>query len=107
MQVLTPLKNTKKPEFKKLKPIKMANKANYWALLASFILTMLGIFGFYTNAIKKVEDNAAERAKKDENYELRIKYLENGYQTFGTQLNEVAKDQTKILILLQNKQDRK
>ena len=85
----------------------MANNANYWALLASFILTMLGIFGFYTNAIKKVEDNAAERAKKDENYELRIKYLENGYQTFGTQLNEVAKDQTKILILLQNKQDRK
>ena len=56
MPELTLSKNIKNIQEPKNKPNKMANKVTYWHLLASFILTMLGIWGFYSSAMNKVEE---------------------------------------------------
>lgn len=69
-------KNIKSIQINRNKPIKMKRNVQWWQHIATFMLTMLGIWGFYINATDKIEKNIEKRATMDENFQQRIKFLE-------------------------------
>ena len=76
MQGVTVSKNIRSIEINRNKPIKMKKNVQWWQHIATFILTMLGIWGFYINATDKIEKNIEKRATIDENVQQRLKFLE-------------------------------
>lgn len=76
MQAIAISKSIKSIEIKRNKPTKMKKNVQWWQHIATFILTMLGIFGFYINATNKIERNIEKRATIDENVQQRLRFLE-------------------------------
>ena len=85
----------------------MTKNVQWWHLFLSFIGTVIAIWGFYYMATQRIEDKAEEKAKLFENHEQRIKFLEETSAEDKEDRRQMKGDIRQILILLQNKQDRK
>jgi len=105
MQELTLSKSIKKTEKNNYHP--MTKNVQWWHLFLSFIGTVIAIWGFYYMATKRIEEKAEEKARVFENHEQRIKFLEEQSLEYKEDGKQMKDDIRQILILLQNKQDRK
>jgi ABC-type nickel/cobalt efflux system permease component RcnA len=82
MQVLTQSKNIENIKINKpnSKLKQMQKNVQWWHHIASFIITMLGIWAFFSNKAdeieKKIEKTTEKRATIDENVQQRLKFLE-------------------------------
>ncbi len=68
--------------------------------IAMLLLAILGAWGSMSSQLK-------QDGKDYENHEQRIQAIEKRAEKFETKLDKIADQNTQILILLQNKQDRK
>jgi len=74
-----------------------------WHSKASLIIVILTILGGYYGLAGKFEDDG----KKYENHEVRIGQLENDKKEMRDDIKDIKRSNEQILILLQNKADRK
>ncbi len=74
-----------------------------WQSKTSVILVALTIMGSYFALTSKFEDDG----KKYENHEVRINQLEADKKEMRDDLKDIKRSNEQILILLQNKADRK
>lgn len=107
MQGIAVSKSIINTDYKENKIQKMTKPVQWWHLFLSFIGTMVGIAGFYMMATKTMEEKTEEKAKLFENHEQRIKFIEQSMQEYREDKKEMKSDIKQILIILQNKQDRK
>ena len=68
------------------------------------IISTWGIVYMYT---RDLQNDARTNATQVENHEQRIKQLENDRQELKADIKDIKQSQQQVLILLQNKQDRK
>lgn len=92
----------------------MQAQVKLWQLLAaviSTIATMLTIVFMFVNRMEASAKVSENGAKIIENHEVRIGVLEDEQKQFKLEykadIREIKASQEKILIILQNKQDRK
>lgn len=81
----------------------MQEQVKVWQLITAVlgtIATMLTIVFMFTNRMES-------SAKTTENHELRINVLERERQEYNLDIKEIKASQQEILIILQNKADRK
>ena len=81
----------------------MQAQVKVWQLITAVLSTiaaMLTIVFMFTNRMEA-------SAKTTENHELRIGVLEREQQEYKADIKEIKASQQEILIILQNKQDRK
>jgi hypothetical protein len=76
---------------------------NSWQSKTSLIVLVLTILGGYYALTSKFEEDG----KKYENHEVRINQLEADKKEIRDDLKDIKKTNEQILILLQNKADRK
>jgi peptidoglycan hydrolase CwlO-like protein len=74
-----------------------------WQSKTSVILVALTIMGSYFALTSKFEDDG----KKYENHEVRLNQLEADKKEMRDDIKDIKKSNEQILILLQNKADRK
>lgn len=74
-----------------------------WQSKTSLIVLLLTILGGYYALTSKFEEDG----KKYENHEVRIGQLENDKKEMRDDLKDIKRSNEQILILLQNKADRK
>lgn len=74
-----------------------------WQSKTSVILVVLAILGSYFALTTKFEDDG----KKYENHEVRIGQLEADKKEMRDDIKDIKRSNEQILILLQNKADRK
>jgi hypothetical protein len=74
-----------------------------WHSKASLVIVLLTILGSYYALTGKFEDDG----KKYENHEVRIGQLEADKKEIRDDIKDIKRSNEQILILLQNKEDRK
>jgi len=74
-----------------------------WHSKASLVIVILTILGGYYALTGKFEDDG----KKYENHEVRIGQLEADKKEMRDDIKDIKRSNEQILILLQNKEDRK
>jgi hypothetical protein len=74
-----------------------------WHSKASLVILLLTILGGYYGLTGKFEEDG----KKYENHEVRIGQLEADKKEMRDDIKDIKKTNEQILILLQNKEDRK
>ena len=74
-----------------------------WQSKTSLIVLILTILGGYYALTSKFEDDG----KKYENHEVRINQLEADKKEMRDDIKDIKRSNEQILILLQNKEDRK
>jgi hypothetical protein len=74
-----------------------------WHSKASLVILLLTILGGYYGLTGKFEDDG----KKYENHEVRIGQLEADKKEIRDDIKDIKRSNEQILILLQNKEDRK
>ena len=74
-----------------------------WQSKTSLIVLLLTILGGYYALTSKFEEDG----KKYENHEVRIGQLESDKREIRDDIKDIKKSNEQILILLQNKEDRK
>lgn len=87
--------------------VEMKKNVEWWHLILTALALMVAVWGAMSMYFKDVENSAKESATKVENHEQRIKQLEYDRAEIKQDLREIKQSQQEILILLQNKADRK
>ena len=85
----------------------MKKNVEWWHFLIGLLGVMVSVWIALNMYFKDVEANAKENATKVENHEQRIKQLESDRAEIKQDLREIKQSQQEILILLQNKADRR
>ena len=92
----------------------MKKPIELWQLLLGAITTLVGVWGIVYMMNKDSVTVAERTAKITENHEVRIQQLEadriewrQSSKDINTKMDRLSDQNTQILILLQNKQDRK
>lgn len=85
----------------------MKKNVEWWHFVIGLLGVMVSVWIALNMYFKDVEATAKESATKVENHEQRIKQLESDRAEIKSDLRDIKKSQQDILILLQNKADRR
>ena len=85
----------------------MRKAVELWQVLIAAIMMLLGMWGTASMYTARIEEKATQSATSIENHEQRIKQLEADRSELKQDIKDVKQGNQQILILLQNKQDRK
>jgi len=72
-----------------------------------FLVSIVGLLATIITGYMSISQKIIDEAKVKENHEVRIHYLEEDRNELKSDIKETKSQTTQILILLQNKQDRK
>lgn len=92
---------------KEINSVEMKKNVEWWQFVVALLGVAVSVWVTLNMYFKDVESTAKESATKVENHEQRIKQLEYDRAEIKQDLRDIKQSQQEILILLQNKADRK